>query len=174
MASRPERRRPRQRRERRRPAPRRRVRPTRRPPSPPPRGPAPNNSGSLESRGRQPIFGCGASPVRRRSSPHETFLKHFVLDTNILIHDPGALFHFGDNEVVVPIFVLEEFDQFKKEASERGRNARELARMLDRLRSNGGHLAEGAVLPHGGRLRGATTEGTGPRTLRERPAAAYL
>ena len=101
-------------------------------------------------------------------------MKHFVLDTNILIHDPGALFHFGDNEVVVPIFVLEEVDQFKKEASERGRNARELARMLDRLRSNGGHLAEGAALPNGGRLRVATAERTVPRTLRESQVADYL
>jgi PhoH-like ATPase len=101
-------------------------------------------------------------------------LKHFVLDTNILIHDPGALFHFGDNEVVVPIFVLEEVDQFKKEASERGRNARELARMLDRLRSNGGHLAEGTALPNGGILRVATAERTVPRTLRESQVADYL
>jgi PhoH-like ATPase len=100
--------------------------------------------------------------------------KHFVLDTNILIHDPGALFQFGENEVVVPIFVLEEVDQFKKEASERGRNARELARMLDRLRSEGGHLAEGAVLPNGGRLRVATAERTVPRTLRESQVADYL
>ena len=101
-------------------------------------------------------------------------MKHFVLDTNILIHDPGALFQFGDNEVVVPIFVLEEVDQFKKEASERGRNARELARMLDRLRSEGGHLAEGAALPNGGRLRVATAERTVPRTLRESQVADYL
>jgi PhoH-like ATPase len=101
-------------------------------------------------------------------------LKHFVLDTNVLIHDPGAVFQFGDNEVVVPIFVLEEVDQFKKEASERGRNARELARMLDRLRSAGGHLAEGALLPNGGRLRVATAERTVPRTLRESQVADYL
>ena len=101
-------------------------------------------------------------------------MKHFVLDTNVLIHDPGAVFHFGDNEVVLPIFVLEEVDQFKKEASERGRNARELARILDRIRSDGGHLAEGAGLPNGGRLRVATAERTVPRTLRESQVADYL
>ena len=48
--------------------------------------------------------------------------KHFVFDTNILLHDPRAILQFGDNEVIVPIFVLEEIDTFKKEASDRGRN----------------------------------------------------
>ncbi|MBC8132709.1 MAG: PhoH family protein [Deltaproteobacteria bacterium] len=101
-------------------------------------------------------------------------MKHFVLDTNILIHDPGAIFHFGDNEVVLPIFVLEEVDQFKKEASERGRNSRELARILDRLRSDGGRLSEGAPLPNGGRLRVATGERVVPGTLRDSQVADYL
>lgn len=101
-------------------------------------------------------------------------MKHFVLDTNILIHDPGAVFQFGDNEVVLPIHVLEEVDQFKKEASERGRNARELARILDRLRSGGGRLAEGALLPNGGRVRVASTDRTVPRTLRENQVTDYL
>jgi len=49
-------------------------------------------------------------------------------------------------------------DQFKKEASERGRNARELARLLDRIRSEGGRLGEGALLPNGGHLRVATAD----------------
>jgi PhoH-like ATPase len=101
-------------------------------------------------------------------------LKHFVLDTNILIHDPGAIFQFGDNEVVLPIYVLEEVDQFKKEASERGRNSREVARMLDKLRNGGGRLSEGALLPNGGRLRVATVERAVPRTLRENQVADYL
>ena len=70
-------------------------------------------------------------------------MKHFVVDTNVLIHDPRAIFQFADNEVVIPIFVLEEVDQFKKEASERGRNAREVARLLDGLREQGGRLSDG-------------------------------
>src|SRR5262245_63346002 len=74
-------------------------------------------------------------------------MKHFVLDTNVLLHDPRAILQFADNEVVIPIFVLEEIDTFKKEASERGRNAREVARMLDGLRSNGGRLSDGVPLP---------------------------
>ena len=65
-------------------------------------------------------------------------------------------------------------DQFKKEASERGRNARELSRILDKLRSQARSLAEGAPLPGGGRLRVATAERTIPRTLRESQVADYL
>jgi PhoH-like ATPase len=101
-------------------------------------------------------------------------VKHFVLDTNVLLHDPQAVFQFADNEVIIPIFVLEEVDQFKKEASERGRNARELSRILDKLRSLTRSLAEGAPLPRGGILRVATAERTIPRTLRESQVADYL
>jgi PhoH-like ATPase len=79
--------------------------------------------------------------------------KNFVLDTNVLLHDPRALFSFADNTVIIPIYVLEEIDHFKKELSERGRNAREVARRLDEFRSNGGNLAEGISLDAGGMLR---------------------
>ena len=68
-------------------------------------------------------------------------MKHFVLDTNILLHDPRAMLQFADNEVVIPIFVIEEIDNFKKEASELGRNAREVARLLDKLRADGARLS---------------------------------
>jgi PhoH-like ATPase len=100
--------------------------------------------------------------------------KHFVLDTNILIHDPRALLNFAEDEVVVPIFVLEEIDQFKKESSERGRNAREVARMLDGLRANGARLADGAPLANGGRLRVAAGQRSVPTTLRESQIADHL
>ncbi len=102
--------------------------------------------------------------------------KHFVLDTNVLLHDPRAVLQFDDNEVVIPIFVLEEIDQFKKEASERGRNAREVARMLDGFRVNGAHLAEGAPLPNGGQLRVAAGQRMVPTTttLRENQIADHL
>src|SRR5262245_40134196 len=102
-------------------------------------------------------------------------MKHFVLDTNVLIHDPRAIFQFADNEVVVPIFVLEEVDQFKKEASERGRNAREVARLLDGLRENGARLSDGVPLPEGGgRLRVASAARSVPTTLRESQIADHL
>jgi PhoH-like ATPase len=100
--------------------------------------------------------------------------KHFVLDTNILIHDPRAILQFEENEVVIPIFVLEEIDQFKKEASERGRNAREVARMLDGYRQGNHRLSEGAPLPTGGKLRVAAGQRSVPTTLRESQIADHL
>jgi PhoH-like ATPase len=101
-------------------------------------------------------------------------VKHFVLDTNILLHDPRAMTQFADNEVVIPIFVIEEIDNFKKEASELGRNAREIARLLDKLRAEGARLSDGAPLPNGGRLRVASAARSVPTTLRESQIADYL
>jgi len=101
-------------------------------------------------------------------------MKHFVLDTNVLIHDPRAILQFADNEVVIPIFVLEEIDQFKKEASERGRNAREVARMLDQLRADGARLSDGAPMPSGGRIRVASAARAVPTTLRDSQIADHL
>ncbi|MDX2021055.1 MAG: PhoH family protein [Deltaproteobacteria bacterium] len=100
--------------------------------------------------------------------------KHFVFDTNILIHDPRAIYHFEENEVVIPIYVLEEIDQFKKESSERGRNAREVARLLDGFRANGGKLSDGVPLPSGGRLRVASGQRAVPTSLRENQIADHL
>ncbi len=92
--------------------------------------------------------------------------KHFVLDTNVLLHDPQAMFQFADNIVIIPITVLEEVDQFKKELSDRGRNAREVCRRLDDLRMGGGHLSEGVTLPHGGTLMVVIGASEVPSTLR--------
>ncbi|MBN3525942.1 PhoH family protein [Paenibacillus apiarius] len=77
--------------------------------------------------------------------------KIFVLDTNVLLHDPNALFAFGDNEVIIPAVVLEEMDSKKRNADEIGRNARTVSRQLDRLREEG-HLHSGVPLHNGGRL----------------------
>ncbi len=79
--------------------------------------------------------------------------KNYVLDTNILLHDPRAVFRFEDNNVIIPIYVIEEVDQFKREGSERGRNARQIARVLDELREKGGSLSKGVTLESGGSLR---------------------
>ena len=79
--------------------------------------------------------------------------KNYVLDTNVLLHDPRAIFRFEDNDVVIPIFCIEEVDQFKREGSERGRNARQIARVLDDLRDQGGSLSRGIDLTSGGTLR---------------------
>jgi PhoH-like ATPase len=82
--------------------------------------------------------------------------KVFVLDTNVLLHDPRAIFSFEDNDVVIPIYVVEEIDTFKKDLSELGRNARQVSRYLDQLREDGS-LATGVKLDRGGMLRVATT-----------------
>ncbi|MEY2408405.1 MAG: PhoH-like ATPase, partial [Verrucomicrobiota bacterium] len=79
-------------------------------------------------------------------------MKNYILDTNVLLHDPNSLFNFQDNDVLVPIEVLEEIDRFKRESSELGQSARTVSRMLDNLRQQGS-LSEGVKLPNGGRLR---------------------
>jgi len=79
--------------------------------------------------------------------------KNYVLDTNVLLHDPHAIFKFEDNDVVLPIFVIEEIDHFKREGTERGRNARAVARLIDELRARNGSLAKGVPLEKGGTLR---------------------
>jgi len=74
--------------------------------------------------------------------------KNYVLDTNVLLHDPQAVLKFEDNDVALPIYVIEEVDQFKRETTERGRNARTVARVLDQLRSQGS-LAHGVAVGEG-------------------------
>ncbi|MDD2651314.1 MAG: PIN domain-containing protein, partial [Candidatus Cloacimonetes bacterium] len=63
--------------------------------------------------------------------------KIFVLDTNVLIHNPESMFNFENNVVVIPIVVIEEIDNFKKGLDEKGRNARQIGRNLDKLRMDG-------------------------------------
>lgn len=63
--------------------------------------------------------------------------KVFILDTNILLSGPNSIFKFEDNDVVIPISVIEEIDRFKKDQTETGRNAREVSRILDKLRQRG-------------------------------------
>ncbi|MCS5691619.1 PhoH family protein [Cyanobium sp. FGCU-6] len=80
--------------------------------------------------------------------------KTYVLDTNVLLHDPQAINRFEDNHVVVPIEVVEEIDRFKRDPSEKGRNARQVSRLLDELREQG-NLSEGVPIDRssGGTLR---------------------
>ena len=78
--------------------------------------------------------------------------KLFVLDTNVLLHNPDAMKVFTDNEVVLPIDVIEELDIFKKDSDEKGRNARAAIRTLDELRTRG-RLGKGVPLENGGTLR---------------------
>lgn len=79
-------------------------------------------------------------------------MKTFVLDTNVLLHDPHALFRFEENTILIPITVIEEIDRFKKDMNETGRNARQVSRILDELRQKG-CLSAGVTLESGGSLR---------------------
>ena len=63
--------------------------------------------------------------------------KTFVLDTNVLLHNPQAIEAFADNNIVLPMTVIEELDKFKKNSDELGRNARHVIRHLDQLRHTG-------------------------------------
>ncbi|MEK7692520.1 MAG: PIN domain-containing protein, partial [Bdellovibrionota bacterium] len=77
--------------------------------------------------------------------------KAFIIDTNVLLFDPQAMYKFGNNDVVIPIVVLEEIDRFKRDMSENGRHARLFSRLLDKMRSDG-ELSKGVKLPNGGLL----------------------
>ena len=79
--------------------------------------------------------------------------KIFILDTNVLLHDSQSVFSFQDNEVVIPLAVIEEMDRFKKDGGETGRNARQVARLLDSLRLQGVLTNGGVALENGGHLR---------------------
>ena len=79
-------------------------------------------------------------------------MKTYVLDTNVLLHDPQAIFRFEDNDVILPLTVVEEIDRFKKEQSETGRNARQISRIIDGFRSQG-KLLDGVKLPGGGMFK---------------------
>ncbi|HTJ95060.1 MAG TPA: PhoH family protein [Pararobbsia sp.] len=66
--------------------------------------------------------------------------KLFVLDTNVLMHDPSSLFRFEEHDVYLPMMTLEELDNHKKGMSEVARNARQVSRTLDALVANSGNL----------------------------------
>lgn len=78
--------------------------------------------------------------------------KNYILDTNVLIHDPYAFFKFKDNNVILPIAVIEELDNFKNYADERGKNVRIASRELDKLRENG-RLDKGVKTKDGGIIK---------------------
>ncbi|SAL79453.1 PhoH family protein [Caballeronia arvi] len=84
---------------------------------------------------------------RRKGATAETELrKLFVLDTNVLMHDPSSLFRFEEHDVYLPMMTLEELDNHKKGMSEVARNARQVSRTLDALVAHAGKMTEGILL----------------------------
>lgn len=80
-----------------------------------------------------------------------THVKNYILDTTVLLHDAQAMFNFGKNNVIIPVPVIEDVDHFKKDVSEIGRSARQVSRILDRMRQRSS-LASGVALDEGGQL----------------------
>jgi PhoH-like ATPase len=74
--------------------------------------------------------------------------KNYILDTNILLQDATSIFQFEDNNIIIPVGVIEELDKFKKENNELGRNARQVSRYLDDLRVKG-DLQKGVPVKEG-------------------------
>ena len=91
-------------------------------------------------------------PPKHAAAPVQT-AKHFILDTNVLIHDPASPFQFQNNFVWIPVEVFEELDRFKSESSTRGANAREVHRRLSERFMNASDMQEGVKLENGGTLR---------------------
>lgn len=79
--------------------------------------------------------------------------KNFVLDTNVLLHDPGCLGRFKNNHLCIPADVLAELDKFKTEQSERGANARRVHRKLTELFASGENVTSGVPTEGGGTVR---------------------
>jgi len=77
--------------------------------------------------------------------------RTFVLDTNVLMHDPSSLFRFQEHNIYIPMIVLEELDDNKRGASEVARNARQASRFLDELLRDvdADNIEQGIELPHG-------------------------
>lgn len=80
--------------------------------------------------------------------------KTFVIDTNVLVHDPASIKKFKDNDVLIPLIVLEELDGLKRYSDEVGKNAREAIRYIDSLKmQKKGDLHAGIVIPEGPKIR---------------------
>ncbi|MDN7671725.1 PhoH family protein [Burkholderia oklahomensis] len=88
----------------------------------------------------------GAAKTRGRKDAEVEMQKLFVLDTNVLMHDPSSLFRFEEHDVYLPMMTLEELDNHKKGMSEVARNARQVSRTLDALVADGGPISAGIPL----------------------------
>ena len=107
----------------------------------------------------------GPSRGQRKARQHTGPRKLFVLDTNVLMHDPTSLFRFEEHDVFLPMIVLEELDGHKKGMTEVARNARQASRSLDALAASlGADMGEGLPLNTTG-----FTEATGKLFFQTRP-----
>lgn len=108
----------------------------------PPDGPA-------AKRGR----GAAAKPTDFGMTAPSQLVKNYVLDTNVLLHDPASLERFKENHLCIPVDVLAELDKFKSEQTERGANARRVHRRLTEMFSSSETVTRGVTTPFGGTVR---------------------
>lgn len=79
-------------------------------------------------------------------------IKNYIIDTNVMVHDPDFLYNFEDNNIIIPIICIEELDNLKKKEGIVGFHARNAARNLNSIRDFG-NLHEGVQLPNKGTIR---------------------
>lgn len=108
---------------------------------------------SIQQLGKQPDDGAGGrtnlpvKPKLVKKPKHTGPTKLFVLDTNVLMHDPMCLFRFEEHDIFLPMIVLEELDGHKKGMTEVARNARQTSRSLDALAgAQGAEIIKGLKL----------------------------
>src|SRR5579872_5526309 len=94
----------------------------------------------------QPISSMSLTNTEERKVSRKTF----IIDTNVLVHDPASITKFKQNDVVIPLAVLEELDGLKRHSDEVGKNAREVIRYIDSLKAEKtGDLHTGIEIPEG-------------------------
>jgi PhoH-like ATPase len=110
----------------------------------------------------------GAASGDRDPAKSQAQRRLFVLDTNVLMHDPTAIFRFEEHDVFLPMVVLEELDAHKKGLSEQSRNVRQVSRFLDDLMRglNKEQIDQGLKLPSGGLLTNGGNHGKKPSSGR--------
>jgi PhoH-like ATPase len=79
-------------------------------------------------------------------------IKNYIIDTNVMVHDPDFIYNFEDNNIIIPIICIEELDNLKGREGIVGYHARSAARQLNNIRRYG-NLHEGVKLPNGGTVR---------------------
>ncbi|HUG98268.1 MAG TPA: PhoH family protein [Gammaproteobacteria bacterium] len=100
----------------------------------------------------------------------------FVLDTNVLMHDPAALFRFDEHDIHLPMVVLEELDAGKKGMSEAARNVRQVSRFIDQMifGADKSHIDHGIEIPGEHRLNGSGNRAPGRLFFQTRPNQPLL
>ncbi len=139
------------------------------------RAPAPADLGKASMvTAKSPAASAGAAvsskPTKRSTKRIESAQrKLFVLDTNVLMHDPTSLFRFEEHDVYIPLITLEELDDHKKGMSEVARNARQISRTLDTIMGDQEKIEDGILLDKLGNV-----EATGHLFLQMTPMGADL